>query len=129
MTPADTAHHAPAPVPAIDYDRVLRVILMIEGNPWTRPGGGYGFMLYSWREDTDMPYAAACEPHRAATVAKMRLIRFSGIAAKKGVPWTPILSFDAWRWGIDAALRRAKENRHSDYALRARNLYEDKTFP
>ncbi len=128
MTPADSAHHAPAPVPAIDYDRVLRVILSIEGNPWTRPGGGYGFESYSWAEDTKIPYEMAKNPRHAAFVARARLARFAAIAARRGVPWTPILAFDSWRWGISAALRRAKENRYSDYAIRAQNLFDDKTF-
>lgn len=122
------AHHAPAESPAIDYDRVLRVIVAIENTPWHRPGGAYGFQNYAWAEETSLPVELASNPHQAAIIAKIRLCRFAAIATSRGIAWTPRLAFESWRWGIDEAIYRTVKRLPSGYALRSVNLFNDPTF-
>lgn len=122
------AIHAPAVAPAIDYDRIIRVLVMLEQNPWSKPGGALGFMPDSWKEETTLSYRLASDPAQATIIAKLRLARFAAIAARRGVKWTPTVAFDSWRWGIGAALHHSVNWRSSYYAERGANLFYDPSF-
>jgi hypothetical protein len=129
---APPAIHAPAmPAYAVDHGRVLLCIIELEQHKWNWPGGALAFQVTSWTEDTALPYDKASNPAAAIAVANKRLSRFARIAASHGVKWTPTVAFDSWRWGIDAAIRKAKSPKKRqplEYAVRGANLYNDRTF-
>lgn len=127
MSESPPAIHAEAHV--VDHDRVLRVILALEGHKWHWAGGAYAFMPASWAEETSLPYALASNPAQAAIIAKIRLARFHAISTSRGIRWTPILAIECWRRGLEGGLKRAVRGRHSDYARRGENLFRDPTFP
>lgn len=127
---APPAIHAPAH--AFDYERAIGVIIQLEQTPWDKPGGALCFRPESWAEDSSLPYRYASEPNMAKIVALRRLSRFAVIAESKGVVWTPIVAFAAWRFGIAYACLHAR--RHSKYSAlsypqRGENLYRATTFP
>ena len=119
---------APPPAPVVDHDRVLRVILQLEGRAWSSTGGALGWQAKSWHEETTLPFSLAHEPEHALAVAKKRLERFSKIAEKSRVVWTARLCCESWRWGIADALYRDQHHLPSGYALRGRNLFNDPSF-
>lgn len=125
--PAIHASVPPAAAP-IDYDRVLRVILALEGRRWDSPGGGLGWQPASWREDTRLPFSYACRPPTALFVARDRLTRFAALATVRGVTWTPRLCFATWRWGFSDGIKRANLRLPLSYEARGSNLYLDPTF-
>jgi hypothetical protein len=119
---------APPPAPVIDYDRVLRVILQLEGHSWSSRGGALAWQPKSWGEDTTLPFSLVHEPEHAIAVAKKRFVRFAGIAAKSRVTWTPRLAIESWRWGIAEAIYREQRHLPSGYGLRGYNLFHDPAF-
>lgn len=128
---APPAHHAAAVSPStatIDYDRVLRVIVALEGHRWEHPGGALGWQPATWREQTKLPFALASRPPTALAVAKERLARFAAKAAAAGFPWTPRHCFETWRWGYNDGIKRANRNLPLSYGVRGLNLYRDPTF-
>lgn len=130
MTPdAPPAIHLSIDAHAIDHERLLRVILVLEDTPWSAPGGALCFMPGSWKEETGLPYRLASHPAQATIIAKCRLRRFAAIARAGGVEPTPLLLLESWRHGIASAMNRHRRQRMSEYASRGENLYLDKTFP
>jgi hypothetical protein len=120
------AIHAPAD--AIDYDRVLRCILMLEGHKWSDPGGAYAFTRAAWREETVLPYRMASEPAQARIIARQRLHRHAALSRSRGVAFTPTVAFDCWFSGFEGAMRNARNKRPSDYSVRGSNLMSDPSF-
>ena len=58
----------------LDLPRLLRCIEAVEGNPWWKPGGRYGFTEGTWRDYSRYPYRMAQRPERAQEVATTVLL-------------------------------------------------------
>lgn len=115
------------PQPAIDYDRVIRCILELEGTPWSKPGGALCFQPGTWQEETSLPYRLASNSPQARIVAKQRLARFAALAISHGLTPTPRYLLDVWRFPT-FALHNLARDRSCDYAQRGANLFNDPTF-
>lgn len=112
---------------AIDYDRVIAVILVLEKTPWRKPGGALCFQPDTWREECSLPYRLASNPAQARIIAKQRLAKFAAHAIRRGLRPTPRYLLDCWRYPRDA-LHNLAMNRSCDYAQRGSNLFADPTF-
>jgi len=113
---------------AIDYDRVIRVILTLENTPWEKPGGALCFQPGTWREETSLPYRLASNHSQAFIVAKLRMAKFCALAISRGLRPTPRYLFDVWRYP-KYALHNLVRDRGCDYAERGSNLFFAKDFP
>lgn len=128
------AIYAAAVVPAkpVDHDRILSAILAVEQNPWSRPGGGFGFTPAAWSEETTWDFSRSQNRRWATIVAHWRINRFVEACARAGLRPDAIHIADAWRRGFARAitrLRRGQPFSRDDYAQRVSNLCHDPDFP
>lgn len=124
-------HDATRPADVIDSDRMIACLLQVEGNPWSRPGGGLGWTRAAWYEDTEMAFHHSQRKVHAYAVAKARIARFIAECAEIGLRAEPIHVADAWRRGFQRAIHRLKHGLPFPplgYAQRAANLYNDQGF-
>lgn len=107
----------------IDLDRLIDCIGMVEGNPWTRPGGLYGFTKATWRDFSSLPYGWAQNPTQARKTARKALLGAIQRMQAEGLTPSPYLLAVRWRWGYEGM--RGRLNRQDDYGQRVTNLYFD----
>lgn len=114
-----------AEVPALDRERLLEVILMIEGHEWTDPGGALAFTRATWSNLTRLPYRYAQRRDYAFAVGRKLLAEFERHAKAEGLELSVTLAAGAWNMGIRDAIRREKLGWPRGYALRTAALYAD----
>jgi hypothetical protein len=110
----------------LDYSKLLRCIEAVEGNPWWRPGGRYGFTQGTWYDFSRQPYRNAQKPERAKEVALDVLLDTVRRLTNDQLQPSPYLLAMRWRWGYQGMIYRL--HRHDDYATRVSNLYHDPSF-
>lgn len=110
----------------LDLPRLLRCIEAVEGNPWWRPGGRYGFTEGTWRDYSQYPYRMAQRPERANEVATTVLLDTLRRMNNDRINPTIHLLAVRWRWGYQGMIHRL--HRHDDYGSRVANLYHDPSF-
>lgn len=114
----------PAPAFAgIHVDKLIDCIGMVEGNPWTRPGGLYGFTKATWSDYSGYPYSWSQKPDIARKIARRAISDSIQRMTNAGIQPTPYLIAVRWRWGHQGMMRRM--NIQDDYGQRVTNLYLD----
>lgn len=112
----------PAPAAAgIQVDKLIDCIGMVEGNPWTRPGGLYGFTKATWSDFSGYPYSWSQKPDVARKIARRAIYDSIQRLTSAGIEPTPYLIAVRWRWGHQGMIKRM--NNHDDYGQRVSNLY------
>ena len=107
----------------LDVPRLLRCIEAVEGNPWWKPGGRYGFTEGTWRDYSRYPYRMAQRPERATEVATTVLLDTLRRMTNDRINPTVYLLAVRWRWGYQGMISRLHKN--DDYGTRVSNLYHD----
>ena len=110
----------------IDQHKLLSAIGAVEGNPWKRPGGLYGYTPATWAQYSTLPYRHAQNPVKAKETAFLIILETCHRLERDGIRPTPYLIALRWRWGYEGMKKRLKTQ--SDYAKRVTNLYLDPTF-
>lgn len=114
----------PAPAFAgIHVDKLIDCIGMVEGNPWTRPGGLYGFTKGTWNDYSGYPYSWSQKPDIARKIARRAISDSIQRMTNAGIQPTPYLIAVRWRWGHQGMMKRM--NTQDDYGQRVTNLYLD----
>ena len=114
----------PAPAFAgIHVDKLIDCIGMVEGNPWTRPGGLYGFTKATWNDYSGYPYSWSQKPDIARKIARRAISDSIQRMTNAGIQPTPYLIAVRWRWGHQGMMKRM--NTQDDYGQRVTNLYLD----
>jgi len=114
----------PAPAAAgIRVDQLIDCIGMVEGNPWSRPGGLYGFTKATWSDYSDYPYSWSQKPEIARKIARRAISDSIERLTSAGIQPTPYLIAVRWRWGYAGMMKRM--NTQDDYGQRVTNLYLD----
>jgi hypothetical protein len=114
----------PAPAFAgIHVDKLIDCIGMVEGNPWTRPGGLYGFTKATWNDYSGYPYSWSQKPDIARKIARRAIADSIQRMTNAGIQPTPYLIAVRWRWGHQGMMKRM--NTQDDYGQRVTNLYLD----
>lgn len=108
--------------PVLDHARVLACILAVEGNPWSREGGGYGFTITTWRQHTTLPYRYAKIPAYANTVAKKHLKWLMESLKADGFATAPYFIYACWLHGLEGG-ELCVQSGKCDRAQRCENLY------
>ena len=112
--------------PVIDSNRMIAVILELEGTPWDQAGGALGIQPDTWAEQTHLPYTLAMHRPSACIWAKERMARLAVRLIALDIEPTPYLLASIWRHGWDGAMNRRWHT--DDYGDRAQNLYDDPSF-
>ena len=114
----------PAPaVAGIHVDKLIDCIGMVEGNPWSRPGGLYGFTRATWSDYSGYPYSWSQKPDIARKIARRAISDSIQRLTSAGIQPTPYLIAVRWRWGYEGMMKRM--NTQDDYGQRVTNLYLD----
>ncbi len=125
-TGAPSAIHAPAS--AVDAARFLGIIVAIEGNHPSAPGGIYGLGRSTWAQHSRLPYRyASISPHNRH-VAGLHLRWLERSLEQFDQPVTVYTLAAAWRFGLEGGIHRMHLGR-IDYADRADNLYHSAFRP
>lgn len=108
--------------PVLDHNRVLACILAVEGNPWSREGGGYGFKRITWRQHTTLPFRYASIPLHAQEVAHAHIEWIIRSLKADGLPVTPYSIYACWLHGLEGG-ELCVQSGKCDRAKRCENLY------
>lgn len=116
---------AHAASPTIDNERMVRVLVEIEGGKWTDFGGAAHMGFSAWSQHSAHAYQLST--HREYAMPEyLRHIEWTVKWLKVyGVPPTPKNVALVWRFGMDGAKRRAWRG---DYGDRSAALYADTSF-
>ena len=107
----------------IHVDKLIDCIGMVEGNPWSRPGGLYGFTRATWSDYSGYPYSWSQKPDIARKIARRAVSDSIQRLTSAGIQPTPYLIAVRWRWGYAGMMKRM--NTQDDYGQRVTNLYLD----
>lgn len=111
-----------------DLNRMIRVLISIEGGKWNHPTdhGGAGHISYSaWEDYTRQAYQLAMTEQYALPIYRRHLQSLIDQLKAIHIPVTPHNLGLAWRWGFTGAQRL---NFIGEYGDRCAALYFDQSF-
>ncbi len=112
----------------LDYDRMIRVLIAIEGGKWnsnSSPGGAARISYSAWSDRTKHAYQLAMNLTYGMTVYRLHLAWIERTLLADGFNPTVNNVAVVWRRGY----AKAKEIGFADeYGDRAENLYTDRSF-
>lgn len=115
----------PGRAPAVDADRMIRVLVEMEGGEPTDFGGAAHLQHSTWSQHSKLAYQLSRRPEYALPVYRLHLAWLERTLAKNGVRPTPRALALCWRWGFEGAKRARFKGEYGD---RAAALFADAGF-